>query len=167
MKKILSFLLLAVIAVGANAQKVFGINITTTSSKYAKQLLLKKGWKPVETISGEKRYIVTYAGYTKTAMYVRYDERNDSITEITFKFPNRSLSEKEDIFDDLSSQYEQIDPNGKLERMDIPYIDQRAKAWCGEKVSMYLDENSGNMFVTYLSKYKSNKKKISKPSNDI
>ena len=51
--------------------------------------------------------------------------------------------------------------------MDIPFINQRGKAWSGEKVSMYLGENDGNMFVTYLSKYKWDKKKISKPSDDI
>ena len=152
MKQFLFLLLFAVIAVEASSQKVFGIDITTTSTKYAKQLQLKKGWKPIETVSGEKKYKVTYAGYTNTMMYVRYDERNDSIKEVTFKFPNRDLYEKEDIFNDLASQFKQIDPKGKIERMDIPFINQRGKAWSGEKVSMYLGENDGNMFVTYLSK---------------
>ncbi len=167
MKQYILLLLFAVITVEASAQKVFGIDITTTSTKYAKQLQIKKGWKPIEIISGEKRYKVTYAGYTNTMMYVRYDERNDSIKEVTFKFPNRDLYEKEDIFNDLASQFKQIDPKGKIERMDIPFINQRGKAWSGEKVSMYLGENDGNMFVTYLSKYKWDKKKISKPSDDI
>ena len=55
MKQFLFLLLFAVIAVEASSQKVFGIDITTTSTKYAKQLQFKKGWKPIETVTCEKK----------------------------------------------------------------------------------------------------------------
>ena len=94
MKKILSILAIMIaVVVQANAQKVFGFDITTTCKRYCYQLATKKGYKPYESVAGDKRFKVTYAGYKGTEMHVKYDQSNDSITEVTFYFPNRTKEE--------------------------------------------------------------------------
>ena len=153
MKKILSVMAIFIaIVVQANAQKVFGIDITTTCKRYCYQLATKKGYKPYESVAGDKRFKVTYAGYKGTEMHVRYDQSNDSITEVAFYFPNRTTEEKSDIYDDLVRQFRQIDPKGKESRMDIPLINTYRRMW-GGKAAMIFDEVSGDLFVSYKSKY--------------
>lgn len=166
MKKILVFMAIMIaVVVQANAQKVFGIDITTTCKRYCYQLAAKKGYKPYESVAGDKRFKVTYAGYKGTEMHVRYDQSNDSITEVAFYFPNRTKEEKSDIYNDLVRQFKQIDPNGSDSRMDIPLINTHNRMWAG-KADMIFDEVSGKLFVSYKSKYE-RKGNTTKASPDI
>lgn len=165
MKKILLVLaILVAVVVQASAQKVFGLDITTTCKKYCYQLATKKGYKPYECIAGEKRFKVTYAGYKGTEMHIKYDQSNDSIIEVAFYFPNRTKEEKSDIYNDLVRQFKQIDPTGKSSRLDIPAINTHERLWVG-KAAMMFDEVEGKLFVEYMSRYKG--KGTTKASPDI
>lgn len=166
MKKILSVLaIMLAVVVQASAQKVFGIDITTTCKRYCYQLATKKGYKPYESIAGEKRLKVTFAGYKGTEMHIRYDQANDSITGVSFYFPNRTKEEKSDIYNDLVRQFKQIDPAGEDSRLDIPRINTHERLWAG-KAAMIFDEVSGKLFVEYMSKYRK-KGNTTKASPDI
>lgn len=150
-------------------QKVLGVDINTTGKKFA-IALAKKGYKPTESVNGCTTYNVTFAGYKNTQLYVYLDEANDSITDLSFKFGNRTKAEKSDIFYNLEKQYKEKYPQGKSERFDYDIINSHSRRWyinnAGVIISLNFDEVSGKLYISYRAKHNKANKTV-KPSDDI
>lgn len=165
-KFVLSIIVFTFFAANSYAQKVLGVDINTTSKKF-ELAMSKKGYKPIEKVSGQSMYNITYAGYNNTKMKILFDDVNDSITLVKLNFDNRPIKERSDIFDNLQKQFKVKYPNGESFRMDTDIINSHSRWWRTDGISMRFDEVNGDLGIDYMPNYKSNPNKRVKPSDDM
>ena len=162
----LLLLLSTQVAYSQTKQTVFGINANTTLKKFD-AALATKGIKPKKTVKGRRFYNVTYAGYTRCEMEIKFNSGNDSILSVKIDIPHESYSKDKDIFWDLTQQFkekhgEEKDPLGELNKL-LPSSHQTS---CKQKVYGNLrdgtltyvtwhfndDENDDGVYAKYITK---------------
>lgn len=170
MKKIILLCFAVLFTVVCKSQVVYGTDINTTIGKFSK-ILTSKGFKLIESVSGTKRYDVTFAGFKNVVAVIDYNTKTDTIRNIRFEFKGRDVSENSHAFyGTLYDQFKQKYPKGKEIVLDWPGF--HSVSWVyfpeeGGRVSIDFSETENDLSVSYASKQYGKKQDMPKISDDI
>lgn len=174
MKNLLIVFIALSMQLAASAQSVMGINleIDSTINEFQDEML-KKGYEPFETIAGEQKYKVDFAGYQDCQLSVRYNQDNEYIYEVAIYMDDRTASEKEEIYEQLLKQFKTKYSNSEDEDV-LEIMGLRIRSWhykfeqgkrAGISLLFSVDDGEVTFAITYVTKYE--KSNTVKPSDDI